>query len=106
MFVLLDAGATPAPARILVYRTALQFSLLRRRWKPQTTESGCAMRKAIQRLSDIDRAALLLRDVEGLTVDEVAAVLRNSQREVRERAHRGRLLLIEATADDALPRAG
>jgi hypothetical protein len=99
MFVLLQPDRPSAlPLRVIIYELALQFSLLRRRWTPQPVECGPAMRQALQRLSNADRAALLLRDVELLPVEEIARVLRTSPDDVRARAHRGRLHLMDDPA--------
>lgn len=105
MFVLLERPGS-GPLRIRVFRSALQFVLLRRRWARHAAESCSAMRNAIQRLSDLDRAALLLCDVEMLTSDEAAAVMGVPAHEVRARAHRSRLLLTDVDAsEEVLPQA-
>jgi len=76
VFALLESQASSdVPIRTLVYRLALQFSLLRRRWIPPALEPSVPIREALQRLDDLDRAALLLRDVEMLPVEEVASIL-------------------------------
>jgi hypothetical protein len=110
IFVLLQPGdPLPCAVRIAAYRHALQFSMLRRRWARQPAGRPAKLREALQRLAAPDRAALLLRDVELLSVDEVAAVLQISPGEARSRAHRGRLLLMDLTAegvDGDLPRVG
>ena len=107
VFVLLQPGeADPAPTRIAVYQRALQFSLLRRRWARAAKDRTSPMREALQGLSHPDRAALLLRDVETLSVEEVAAILQVSPDEARVRAHRGRLLLMAEASNDDLSRVG
>jgi DNA-directed RNA polymerase specialized sigma24 family protein len=45
-----------------------------------------------------DRVVLLLRDVELLPVDDVAAVLEKPPAEIRARAHRARLALTPLAA--------
>lgn len=102
VFALLESQASSdVPIRTLVYRLALQFSLLRRRWIPPALEPSVPIREALQRLDDLDRAALLLRDVEMLPVEEVASILQISPKDVRTRAHRARLLLMGLTGDPA-----
>jgi DNA-directed RNA polymerase specialized sigma24 family protein len=106
IFLLLESGSHGAPVRVFVFRTALHFVLLRRRWAPQPPKSAQALRGALQRLSDFDRAALLLRDVEVVPAEEAAAILRTSPADVRARAHRGRLLLMNVAQDDDLSKTG
>lgn len=54
---------------------------------------------ALGELDDQQRAALVLRDLEGLSADEAADVLGVSPEVVRQRAHRARLKLRERLAD-------
>jgi RNA polymerase sigma-70 factor (ECF subfamily) len=51
------------------------------------------LKKALQSLPEKERLAILLRDVEGLTTAEVAAILQSSQTTVRSQVSRGRLRL-------------
>jgi RNA polymerase sigma-70 factor, ECF subfamily len=51
------------------------------------------LEKALQDLPDIYRSAVLLRDVEGMSTGEAAAVLEVSEDVVKQRLHRGRLAL-------------
>ncbi len=51
---------------------------------------------ALQRLPEIDRAAVLLRAEEGLSYEEVAAALGISAGAARVKVHRARLRLAEA----------
>jgi RNA polymerase sigma-70 factor (ECF subfamily) len=53
------------------------------------------VREALAKLDDLQRAALVLRDLEGLTAEEAADVLGVSPELVRQRAHRARLRLRE-----------
>ena len=107
MVVLLEPAHEPGEARTLVYRIALHFCLLRRRWAPHPIGQGSPIRQALQRVPDLDRAALLLRDVEALPIGEIAAILRASPAEARARAHRARLLLMDVTsAHDQVSKAG
>ena len=53
------------------------------------------LRKALACLSDNERVAIVLRDVEGLSTAEVAAILQAPEVTVRSRISRGRLKLKE-----------
>jgi RNA polymerase sigma-70 factor, ECF subfamily len=57
------------------------------------------VREALARLDESHRAALVLRDLEGLTAEESAEILGISPSAVRQRAHRARLKLRELLAD-------
>jgi RNA polymerase sigma factor (sigma-70 family) len=51
--------------------------------------------RAIQSLPDHYREAILLRDIEELSIDEIAGVLRLSRESVKARIHRARLMIRE-----------
>lgn len=61
--------------------------------------------RALESLPDIYREAILLRDMEQLTIGEVAARLRITREAAKSRIHRGRALLREYLRPD-LPAAG
>ena len=48
---------------------------------------------ALSGLPDIHRAAVLLRDVQGLSTEEASAILGVKSQTLRSRLHRGRLIL-------------
>ena len=54
------------------------------------------LRRALDELSEGERIAIVLRDVEGLTTAEVAEILQSPEATVRSRISRGRLKLKEA----------
>lgn len=54
---------------------------------------GERLRRALQALPPAYRAIVVLRDVEGLSTREVAAVVRLSETNVRTRLHRARLMM-------------
>ena len=56
---------------------------------------------ALSELPDIYRAAVLLRDVQGLSTEEASAVLGVKPQTLKSRLHRGRLILREHLADFA-----
>jgi RNA polymerase sigma-70 factor (ECF subfamily) len=56
---------------------------------------------ALGRLPAIYRAAVILRDVRGLTTEEASTVLRLKEQTLKSRLHRGRLLLRRELADFA-----
>lgn len=61
-------------------------------------EIDSALRTALASLPVAQREAVLLRDLEGLPLSEVARVLRVGERTAKARVHRGRTLLREALA--------
>ena len=56
-------------------------------------ETAAAVREAIQKLPESFRTVLLLRDIEGLSTDETAAMLETTPNAVKIRLHRARLAL-------------
>ena len=56
-------------------------------------ETAAVVREAIDRLPESFRTVLLLRDIEGLTTDETAAMLATTPNAVKIRLHRARLAL-------------
>ena len=56
---------------------------------------------ALSGLPHIYRAAVLLRDVQGLSTEEASAVLGVKPQTLKSRLHRGRLILREQLADFA-----
>ena len=51
--------------------------------------------RAIQSLPDHYREVILLRDIEELSIDEIASVLGLSRESVKARIHRARMLIRE-----------
>jgi RNA polymerase sigma-70 factor (ECF subfamily) len=62
------------------------------------------VREAMARLPEVDRAALLLRVVEGLPYEEIGAILRISIAAAKVKVHRARLRL-GATCHEYLERS-
>lgn len=58
-------------------------------------EIGAAVRAAVDDLPDDFRQAVLLRDLQGLSYEEIAEILGVPPGTVRSRIHRGRLILQE-----------
>jgi RNA polymerase sigma-70 factor (ECF subfamily) len=56
-------------------------------------ETAAAVRRAIDQLPDSFRTVLLLRDIEGLSTDEAAALLNTTPNAVKIRLHRARMAL-------------
>ena len=54
------------------------------------------LRKALQRLPEKERIAITLRDIEGLSTPEVAAILETSESTVRSHISRGRVHMKDA----------
>ena len=65
------------------------------------SEMRARLVSALSRLPDIYRAAVLLRDVQGLSTVEASAVLGVKTQTLKSRLHRGRLILRERLADFA-----
>ena len=59
--------------------------------------------RALQEFPEADRAALLMRADEGLSYEEIAAVLRLPVASVRVKVHRARLKLTEIRNQGAVP---
>src|SRR5262245_14948016 len=57
---------------------------------PASTETAVAVRQALERLADVDRDVFLLREVAGLSYEELAAVCELTPDAVRSRLHRAR----------------
>jgi len=55
--------------------------------------------RALERLPQVYRVPVLLRDVQGLSTEEAAAVMRVKTQTLKSRLHRGRLILREQLAD-------
>ena len=85
------------PAARSLYREAVSRSLHRLpalRKAPFDSEgAGGTIRHVLLRLDAIDRAAFVLREVERLPTEEVAAVLGIAPRHVRRRVHRATMTL-------------
>lgn len=114
--VFLRVARSPGPdgtadgARAWVYRIARNLALNHRRdasRRPATVEltdaarqppqeKSAAITEAIERLSPLDRDVFLLREVAGLSYDDVAACCGISRAGVRSRLHRARQQLREA----------
>jgi RNA polymerase sigma-70 factor (ECF subfamily) len=56
---------------------------------------------ALSQLPEIYRAAVLLRDIEGLSTEEASAVVGVKTQTLKSRLHRGRLMLREELSDFA-----
>lgn len=87
-----DSFVADVPVRISLYRAAIGILLARLRVAPAKPTAD-PIREALRRLSAIDRAVFVLRDVEDLSAEEAAFILRTSPAIVRQRAHRARLVL-------------
>lgn len=79
----LPEPATPQPDAHQEFQRAQQREILRR---------------ALGRLGEKERAALVLRDIEGLSTHEVAKILGSSEATVRSQICSGRLKILEFTS--------
>ena len=95
--VLLIHLRAPKTARgrleISLYRLAIRLSMARRRSGLRASGSPTQLHKALDGLNDLDRAALVLCDGEGLAAHEAGLVLEASAEETRARVHLARALL-------------
>ena len=100
------------PFRSSLYRAAVEVSLARLHSSPTERTSRPAesladrIREALGRLDAMDRACYVLRDVEELSSEETAFVLRTSPGIVRARAHRARLIVIRWSGEREVDHAG
>src|SRR2546426_1215123 len=100
------------PFRSSLHRAAVEVSLARLHASPvertSRTPNSLAdrIREALGRVDAMDRACYLLRDVEELSSDEAAFVLRTSPAIVRARAHRARLTVIGWSGEREVDHAG
>lgn len=67
----------------------------------QQQEFAGAVQQAVDELPDEFRHAVLLRDLEGLSYEEIASILEVPVGTVRSRIHRGRLILQDKLGDFA-----
>lgn len=100
-----------APFEVSLYRLALRWTMtLLVAKRSYSTNPRGTLREALERLDPLDRAALLLRETEGLSTGDVAAILATSTVEVRMQAHRALTFLtrsLDASLDsDAPPLTG
>jgi len=104
---------TRVPFKVFLYRVAVRLTLTRE--PPASTgrqprDALGTIREALQRLDPLDSAALVLREIEQLPMEEVAAILSASSEEVRTRIHRAILSLTrsvgEIAGSDAIPATG
>ena len=65
------------------------------------SEMRSRLASALSALPDIYRAAVLLRDVQGLSTEEASGLLGVKPQTLKSRLHRGRLILREQLADFA-----
>ena len=87
--------ADQVPFRLSLYRIAVGLSLAQSISRRPSSTFPDRIRAVLARLDPVDRAAYLLRDVEDLSAEEAAWVLRTSAAIVRRRTHRARLALTE-----------
>jgi len=85
-----------APFKTFLYRVAIHLALKRGptavRLKPWTAHAG-GIWQALEQLDRLDRAALVLREIEQLSVEDAGEILGTSPAETRMRAHRALLYL-------------
>jgi RNA polymerase sigma-70 factor (ECF subfamily) len=65
------------------------------------SEMRSSLASALGRLPEIYRAAVLLRDIQGLSTEEASAVLGIKPQTLKSRLHRGRLVLRDELSDFA-----
>jgi DNA-directed RNA polymerase specialized sigma24 family protein len=79
------------PFKLFIYRVAVRFAVARET-PPSAAErpadAASRVREALHRLDPVDRASLVLLEIEQLPTEEAAAILRMSSKEIRTRACR------------------
>ena len=85
--------AVRGPLEISMYRLAIRLCIARRRSGLRPNGSPTQLHQALDELNDLDRAALVLSDGEGLAAHEAGRVLEASPEETRARVHLARALL-------------
>jgi len=107
--VLLTGLRAPKAARgrleISLYRLAIRLCIARRRSGHRASGRPTQLHQALDQLNDLDRAALVLCDGEGLAAQEAGLVLEASPEETRARVHLARALLTGILAGDSSLRA-
>ena len=71
-----------------------------RDYESQTRSLRIDLSRAIQSLPDHYREVILLRDIEELSIDEIASVLSLTRESVKARIHRARMLIREYLVRD------
>jgi RNA polymerase sigma-70 factor, ECF subfamily len=100
--VALHSAQPPAlPVRLSMYRLAIWLAIIRRRSSERAARPQTSVFEALGGLDNRDRAALVLRDVEQLSVADAAAVLEISPAEARSQAHRARMQLTRTLGETA-----
>ena len=84
------------PAGYAMVRDAIWLAIVRRRSRRSPPEARTPLFELLDTLDNFDRAAWLLRDIEGLTAADAAAVLETSQNGIKQRARRARVVLTRA----------
>ena len=97
--VLQAAPPPDVPIRRFMYRLAIWLAIVRRRAGAVTAAGGSPVLHALDRLTRMERAAFLLRDVEDLPLAETAAILECPPASVLAQAHRARVLLAHMLGD-------
>jgi RNA polymerase sigma-70 factor, ECF subfamily len=84
-----------APFRTSLYRLAMGFAVRRGQKvtsRPSTVPLA-SIWQALDQLDQLDRASLVLREIEQLSLEEAAEILGASPAEIKARAHRALLYL-------------
>ena len=89
-----DTAGSSEPREVADWSDLADDQLLR-------SEMRARLVSSLSGLPDIYRAAVLLRDVQGLSTEEASAILGVKPQTLKSRLHRGRLLLREQLADFA-----
>jgi DNA-directed RNA polymerase specialized sigma24 family protein len=98
--VALESPQAPdSPVDRFMYRLALWLAIVRRRSNTSAVAPESPVLQALDRLSHMDRAAFLLRDVEQLSLPETTAILESPVAEVQAQVHRSRMLLNHLLGD-------
>jgi DNA-directed RNA polymerase specialized sigma24 family protein len=96
-----DAFPPGVPFRTSLYRVVLGESWRRLRSATRIAQGATRaersvtrkIREGVQRLEVLDRAAFVLREIEGLPSEEAGAILGIAPASVRQRTHRATLIM-------------
>ena len=97
--VVKSPGAPGIPVGRSMYRLALWLAIVRRRANTSAVAPESPVLQALDRLSSKERAAFVLRDVEQLSLAEVAAILESPESDVQGQVHGARVLLTHLLGD-------
>ena len=92
-------GSSADSLQVFLYRVALHFALLRPGSVPPSTtpaDAAATLREALLRMDALDRARVVLHEIEQLSLGQIAAVMSTPPDETRSRVYRSLLALTDS----------